>query len=152
MIPGLFFASYTAIMVYFSNIMVFNSCVKFCRINSEEVFYMGLQENIAAYIRDTMKREKKSLTEFSEELGISRNALYDYSTGEGNPTILTLEHIAEKMGISPAALILGILELDQREVLLLLTQTIQDVAKLPEEKREQFVELFLKMVKLWDVE
>ena len=113
---------------------------------------MSLQEKIAAYICEVMKREKKSLTEFSEELGISRNALYNYSTGEGNPTILTLEHIAEKMGVDPAALIVGILNLDQREVLLLLMQTIKDVAKLPEEKRARFAELFLEMVKLWDEE
>lgn len=113
---------------------------------------MGLQENIAAYIRDVMKREHKSLTEFSEELGISRNSLYDYSTGEGNPTLSTLEHIAERLGIDPAALILGVLNLDQREVLLLLTDTVQDVAKLPEEKRLRFAELFLEMVRLWDEE
>ena len=111
---------------------------------------MGLQENIATFIRDTMKRDQKSLSEFSEELGISRNALYEYSTGGGNPTILTLERIAEKLGVDPAALILGILNLDQREVLLLLTGTIQDVAKLTEEKRLRFAELFLEMVALWD--
>ena len=111
---------------------------------------MGLQENIATFIRDAMKRDNKSLSEFSEELGISRNSLYDYSIGEGNPTILTLEHIAEKMDINPAALILGILDPEQRDILLVLTETVQDLAKLPEEKRLRFAELFLEMVRLWD--
>ena len=113
---------------------------------------MGLQKNIAAYIRDIMKREHKSLTEFSEELGISRNTLYDYSIGEGNPTILMLEHIAEKLGIDPASLILGVLDLDQREALLLLMDTTQSVAKLTEGKRLRFAELLLEMVKLWNAE
>lgn len=110
---------------------------------------MSLRENIAAYIREYMRREKKSLTTFSDELGISRNALYDYSNGRGNPTILTLEHIANKMGIDPTVLILG--NMEQKDLLLLLTKTVPNMANLPEEKRERFAELFLEMVRLWDM-
>lgn len=113
---------------------------------------MGLQENIAATIRTVMERRHKSLTEFSEELGISRTALYDYIRGSGNPSIATLEQIATNLGVSPTALITGLLDLDQREVTLLLLETIQGVAELTEEKRLRFAELFLEMVKLWSEE
>ena len=65
---------------------------------------MGLQENIAVNMRAIMERQQKSLTEFSEELGISRNALYDYIRCKGNPSIATVEHIAEKLEVDPAAL------------------------------------------------
>ena len=111
---------------------------------------MSLQENMAAVIQEAMKRENKSITEFSEELGISRNALYNYSKGQGNPTFSTLEHIAERMGIHPASLILGVFDLDQQETSRLLLDTIQSVAKLPEDKRLRFAELFLEMIQLWD--
>lgn len=112
---------------------------------------MGMQENIAVSIRTIMERRKKSLSEFSEELGISRNALYDYIRGRGNPSITTLEHIAEKLELDPSVLVLGLFELDQRETaLLLLLDTIQGVAELGEEKRIRFAELFLEMVRLWN--
>ena len=112
---------------------------------------MGLQENIAAAMRAVMERRGKSLSDFSEELGISRNALHDYLRGRGNPSIATLEHIARKLEIDPAALVLGLFELDKREITLLLLDTIQSVAELPESRRLRFAELFLEMVKLWSV-
>lgn len=93
---------------------------------------MGLQENIAATIRAVMERKHRSLTEFSEELGISRTALYDYLKARGNPSAATIEHIAEKLEISPAALMTGLMELDHKEIALLLLDTIQSVAELPE--------------------
>ena len=68
---------------------------------------MSLQENMAASIRAIMKNRHKSLSEFSAELGISRNALYNYLRGRGNPSIATLEHMAKNLGVSPAALMLG---------------------------------------------
>lgn len=112
---------------------------------------MGLQENMAEYIRKVMSREKKSFSEFSEELGISRNSLYGYSTGAGNPTLATLDQIARKMDVSPAV-ILGLSALDQKEALQLILSAIQDVKELTEEKRLRFAELFLEMVELWDGE
>lgn len=113
---------------------------------------MGLNETIAATIRAVMKQRRKSLSAFSEEIGISKTSLHNYIHGRGNPSVATLEHIAEKLGVSPAALMTGLLDLDQREITLLLLDTIQGVAELPEEKRLRFAELFLEMVKLWNEE
>lgn len=113
---------------------------------------MGLKDNLAAAIRTIMERQNKSLSEFSEELDISRNALYDYLRGRGNPSIATLEHIAENLGVSPAALMTNLMDLDHREITLLLLDTIQGVAELEDAKRLRFAELFLEMVKLWNEE
>lgn len=111
---------------------------------------MGLNENIAATIRAVMKQKNKSLVEFSEEVGISKTALYDYIRGRGNPSVATLEHIAENLGVSPASLMTGLLDMDQREITLLLLDTVKGVAELPEENRIRFAELFLEMIKLWN--
>ncbi len=108
---------------------------------------MNLNECLAATIRAIMKRKHMSLTEFSEELGISRTALHGYIRGEGNPSTSTIEHIARRMGVSTAALFTGTEE--QREITLLLLDTIQEVAELPKEKCLQMAEYFLAMVKLW---
>ena len=110
---------------------------------------MSLQENMAAYIRAVMKRDNKSFSALSEELGISRNALYGYSTGEGNPSLSTLQQIAEKLGDDPAAIIS---DMNYQEALNLTLEAARDVKELPEEKRLRFAELFLEMVRLWDQE
>ena len=88
---------------------------------------MGLQENIAVNMRAIMERQQKSLTEFSEELGISRNALYDYIRCKGNPSIATVEHIAEKLEVDPAAL-MGLFELDRQEAAFWLLDTIKEIS------------------------
>ena len=111
---------------------------------------MSLQENMAAFIRAAMKSQNKSLSEFSDELGISRNALYNYLHGKGNPSIATLEHMAENLGVNPASLVLGLFDMDQREITMFLLDTINGVSELSEEKRLRFAELFLEMVKLWN--
>lgn len=49
-------------------------------------------------------------------------------------------------------LLTGLLELDRKEIVLLLLDTIQSVAELPEGKRVHFAELFLEMVGLWSEE
>lgn len=113
---------------------------------------MRLKDNFAAAIRTIMERQNKSLSEFSEELDISRNALYGYLRGRGNPSIATLEHIAENLGISPMALMTDLMDIDQREIALLLLDIIQSAAKLPDEKRLRLAELFLEMVRLWNEE
>ena len=119
------------IMLRFPSRLDFISPVGFTIIGSA----MGLQENIAAAMRAVMERRGKSLSDFSEELGISRNALHDYLRGRCNPSI--------------AALVLGLFELDKRESALLLLDTIQEVAELPESRRLRFAELFLEMIALW---
>ena len=90
-------------------------------------------------------KKQKTLTEFFEELGISRNALYNC---KGNPSIATVEHIAEKLEVDPAAL-MGLFELDRQEAAFWLLDTIKEVAALTEEKRRRFTELFAEMVALW---
>lgn len=113
---------------------------------------MRMQENIAQFIRTVMEQQDKSLAEFSEELGISRNALYAYRSGSGNPTISTLERIAEKLDVDPAFLLLGVHEQEGNAPALLLLDTVQSVVELPERQRQRFTELFTEIVHLWNEE
>lgn len=111
---------------------------------------MNLHESIAEAIRRIMKERNKSLTEFAQELDISKNALYSYLRGDGNPSISTLEGIAKKLEIEPAALLLGVLDRgDRQKIAMAILETFQNVALLPEERRMRFAELFLEMMKLW---
>lgn len=111
---------------------------------------MGIQQNMADTIRMIMTLREKTLEEFAEDLEISRSTLQEYIKARGNPTALMIEHIAQKLEIDPAVLMTGLLDLNRREIVLLLLNTIQAVAELPEEKRIRFAELFLEMVHLWN--
>lgn len=111
---------------------------------------MNLNEGLAASICAIMKRKHISLSEFAEELGISRTALHDYSKGRGNPSTATIEHIARTLGIAPAVLVTGLADEDRREIILLLLDTVDGIARLSGEKRLRLAELFMEMVQLWD--
>ncbi len=113
---------------------------------------MGIQQNMADTIRMIMELRHKTLEEFADDLEISRSTLHEYIKARGNPTALMIEHLAQKLEIDPAILMTGLLDLDRREIVLLLLNSIQVVAELPEEKRIRFAELFLEMVHLWNSE
>ena len=111
---------------------------------------MNLNENLALAMRAIMKARHMSLTEFAKELDVSRAALHDYIKARGNPSAATIEHIAQKLDVSPASLMTGLVDLDHQEIVLMLLDTLQGVAELPEDKRIQMAEHFLAMVKLWN--
>ena len=113
---------------------------------------MGIQQNMADTIRMIMTLREKTLEEFAEDLEISRSTLQEYIKARGNPTALMIEHLAKKLDIDPAVLMTGLLDLDRREIVLLLLNAIQAVSELPEVKRIRFAELFLEMVHLWNSE
>ena len=110
---------------------------------------MGIQKNIAATLRLYMSENNKTLAEFADELQIARSSLQEYLKGEGNPSVCTIEQIAEKMEMDPAILLTGILDLDKREIAYTLLTTLQKVGSLPKDKQLRFVELFMEMLQLW---
>lgn len=111
---------------------------------------MGIQQNMANAIRMIQKMRHKSMDEFAEDLQISRSTLHEYCKGRGNPTALMMEHLAQKMDIDPSVLVSGLFDPNQQEAAMLLLSTIQEISKLPKDRRVRFAELFLEMVSLWD--
>lgn len=100
-------------------------------------------------MRTIMEKQNKSLSEFAEELEISRTALYDYLRAKGNPSAATIEHISEKLRVHPASLITGLPDGEGLEVILRLLELVESIAELPRDKRLRFAELLLEMVQLW---
>ena len=68
---------------------------------------MDLNKNFSTILNIIKSERQKSMTEFSEELEISRSALQEYLSGSGNPNLTTIEHIAQKLNVSPCFLLLG---------------------------------------------
>jgi len=111
---------------------------------------MGMQENIADMLRAKKQFSGRSISDWSEELGIAPSTLQDYLKGTGNPTVKMVEHLAEKLDIAPIALVAGKMEPEQYEIVLLMLDTIKEVSILPQPKRLRFAELFLELVRLWE--
>ena len=65
---------------------------------------MNLRENFAVNMKTIFERSNHSLTEFADELSISRSSLQDILKGKSNPTLATVELIAEKLDVNPLSL------------------------------------------------
>ena len=113
---------------------------------------MGMLENMAEMIRMLKQYSGKSVGEFSADLDISPSTHQEYLSWKGNPTISMIEHLAEKLGVDPLALVSGKIEPELLQIVFLLLDTIQAVAGLPQPRRLKFAELFLEIVQLWEVQ
>lgn len=111
---------------------------------------MEIQRNMAAVMRALKEESGKSLTEFSEELEISRSTLQEYLSGSGNPNAATIDHLARKLGVDVSFLVSGAFSDGQLGVLLKLLDTLKLLSGLTPEQRRRFAGLMLEMVSLWD--
>lgn len=111
---------------------------------------MEIQRNMANVIRALKEISGKSLSKFSAELEVSRSALQEYLSGEGNPSADTIEHLAKKLGVDISFLISGAFSADQIEVLLRLLEMLKLLSAISPEQRTRFVQLLLEMVLLWN--
>lgn len=111
---------------------------------------MEVQKNMATIIRALKQQRGLSLTEFADELEISRSALQEYLSGTGNPTLTTVEHLAHKLGIPLAALVSGAFSADQFSVLMTLLDLFHLLSGLSPHQRHQFIELLQGMLALWE--
>lgn len=111
---------------------------------------MGIQQNVAKMMRAFKTAEDKSMTEFSEELEISRSTLQSYLNGTGNPSVSMLDHIAGKLDVDPLVLVSDVCANDPADVILLMMRTMNMVDMLSQTKRRALAELFLRIVSLWE--
>lgn len=68
---------------------------------------MEISKNLSAVLVKFKEERGLSLTEFAEELGISRSALQEYISGEGVPRLSTIVILAQKLGMEPKELLSG---------------------------------------------
>ena len=100
---------------------------------------MEIQENMAAVIHALKEKRGQSLTELSE-----------YLAGNGNPTLATVEHLAERLGIPSVALVSGTLPSGQFDVLMTLLDSLKLLSGLSADQRRRFTELLGEMLTLWE--
>ncbi len=101
---------------------------------------MTLRENLADSMAAIRRAQKKSLSEFAEELAISRSSLQDILKGKGNPTLSTVELVADQLELDPL-LLLSCSE-GKAHVAARLSYLFDWFHQLPDDKQQEFVAAF----------
>ncbi len=70
---------------------------------------MRIQKNIAKMLRAAKKESHLNMDEFSKKMSVSRTIMQSYlsESGRANPTVNTLELLADRLNIPVEELILG---------------------------------------------
>lgn len=87
---------------------------------------MEMQDMLADRLKQKRALSHASLEEYSKELGISKSALQKYEAGTGNPTLATVQTIADHLHESPAQL-LGMYSEEEMEAAGLMFRTLEVV-------------------------
>ena len=110
---------------------------------------MNIQHNIAAFLSAYKRKRGLSAAEFSEELEISRSVLQDYLAGHCNPRADTIEHIAKKLNISPAALVSGgLISPTAYDLIFVLLDTLDAFHDLSQDRKREAIDLFIRLLRL----
>ena len=110
---------------------------------------LDIQQNIAMMLSAYKRREKYTIVELSEDLEISRSVLQDYLAGNCNPRADTIEHIANKLNISPAALVSGgLLSPTEYDLIFVLLDTLDAFHDLSPDRKHEGVDLFIRLLRL----
>lgn len=89
---------------------------------------------------------KRSIAEFSEEIGISRSEMQKILKGTCNPCINTVEYIADRLGVHPSVLLFPCCLHPQMEFALLLLQTLEAFSTLPQDQQQKAADLFYQLI------
>lgn len=111
---------------------------------------MSIVKNISHALRWYKEANKLSMNELAKELGIAVSSLQGYMDGTANPRTDTIELLAEKMHLSIIEMVSAPApECEQAETMIRAARAIADLSS---EKREEGIQLFLKLVALFSGE
>ena len=105
-----------------------------------------LKENLRQNVKAIRKYQKKSLEEFSEEIGIARSTLQDVESGHSNPRLDTLEVIAMNLDIPLQQLLAPAAAMKRQRIEYGLLEQLDLFLQFTTEQRKEFAGLFFKMI------
>ena len=103
---------------------------------------MSLQQNLSNFMNTIRLSRNQSITEFAEEIGVSRSEMQHILKGTCNPRIDTLKYIAKNLDVVPSY------TEPQQDFALLLLRTLDAFLELPEDQQENAVYLFHQLILL----
>ena len=112
---------------------------------------MTLKRKMSKFLRMQRAEKRLSVAEFSEKLDISKATLQGYLSGEGNPTLDTVDHIAGRLGVDSISLLAGVCSEELREGMYF-SKALCKLEAMTSEARQEFQELASRMLALWIAE
>lgn len=110
---------------------------------------MSSQENLSNLLSAVRTTRKLTLTEFAEELDISRTSLQTLLSGKCNPRLDTVERIANHLKIDPALLVSSSFSEEQWKVIFYLFNAIDAFSNLPDARKREASELIQGLINVF---
>lgn len=103
---------------------------------------MTLQKNFSHNLTAFYRRHAKTLTAFSEELGISRSSLQEIMKGNSNSRLDTVELVAKALGTNPLLLLSNSYTEEELTLLLPLLQFSDASLSLSDDEKQELASHF----------
>lgn len=113
---------------------------------------MSLKSNLSDQLN--WYRAGQTIVEFSSSLGIGKTSLKRFVSGKGNPSLGTIEHMAEHLDVEPVTLVSPLertLPEPVRRAKCLL-HVVPILCKLPRENRPKVCDLLVELTCLCDLD
>lgn len=109
---------------------------------------MQLRRNLSASLNSIRQEQDLTLSDLAEKLGVARSCLQQILHGQGNPSLNTVEHMAEQLEVDPVALLSTASQSNRAE--LFLHMTMKRALQLPAERQQALEKLVLEIIQLWE--
>ncbi len=111
---------------------------------------MNLSQSVAAYIKMLQTYHGLDEEEVSKLAGVSRSTVSNLLQDKGNLRLKTVETIAAKLGMNPAALLSYPQDKNMLKLLRDFPKMLEMLLALSVDKRLQAAELLSELVQLWN--
>ncbi len=109
---------------------------------------MQLRRNLSEALNTIRQEQNLTLSDLAEKLDVARSCLQQMLHGHGNPSLNTVERMAERLEVDPVALLSTAPQSNQAE--LFLHMTMMRTLQLPAERRQALETLVLEFIQLWE--
>ncbi len=113
---------------------------------------MNLQDALSANLSALKRSRGQTTAELAEDLGVSRSNLQKMLNKQANPTIDTIQYMAEQIEADPLMLLFGDYSGKQHVLMLHLLQSMVLVSDLGPGQRRRLAELIQQIISLFGEE
>ena len=109
---------------------------------------VNIKQNLSKSLKSYRSLERKSLVDFAEKLSIGKTTLQDIESCKANPTLDTVQQIADRLNVSPLSLLSDCYDPSDLHMAQLLLHTLDRFDQLSIEDQEKGVILFDALIRI----
>ena len=109
---------------------------------------MNIKRNLSETLKVYRSLEQKSLVDFAEELSIGKTTLQDIESCKANPTLDTVQQIADRLHVNPLSLLSDCYDASDLYMAQMLMGSLDRFERLSIEDQKKGVILFDELVRI----